>query len=321
MMKKTIRNIVIISIIAILLIALFTIQFAIMPNATIVEQYTRSEKINIPLTFSTVGYDLTTKEGYCYFGYYPQSLKESSVTVSIEPDADGYYIGSDGEKYVKVESSTPYDTGYYFNGTDSSKGSLSISTEAEYYFKVENICWRVLERTDTEALLVSNSVLFNYQFAGSSNQYGVSAIKNYLNGAFLNSAFSPSQVSHIKVSSLDNSKTTTAYPEGNTYESNNTTDRVFLLTYEDLTNTKYSYSEKADRNIFRQTCTTDYARATGTYISEVTDFYGNASYWTRSPDIARSNRVSYVNYDGIILQDGYVSFGARGVVMALWLTL
>ncbi|MDE5548145.1 MAG: InlB B-repeat-containing protein, partial [Clostridia bacterium] len=50
------------------------------------------------------GYCRHTENGtnYIYMGYYPQTIKAEDVTVSEVTDSDGYYGGSDGERYAKV---------------------------------------------------------------------------------------------------------------------------------------------------------------------------------------------------------------------------
>ncbi|MEG2450777.1 MAG: InlB B-repeat-containing protein, partial [Clostridia bacterium] len=52
------------------------------------------------------------------FGRYPQSVKEDNVTVSSAPDGDGFYLGSDGERYKKVEKATPRNDVKFMNGKE-----------------------------------------------------------------------------------------------------------------------------------------------------------------------------------------------------------
>lgn len=103
-------------------------------------------QITYDMTCSWCGYDqIYTRDGdYVLFGFYPQTEKKDSVTITETVDSRGYYLGSDGEYYAKKSSG-------WFDA---------------YYFKVEPIKWRVLEtQTDDytgqeRILLLSEKILY-----------------------------------------------------------------------------------------------------------------------------------------------------------------
>ena len=212
---------------------------------------------------------------YVYFGEYPQSevrdlglvgrLKSQQPTEGI--------VALDGKRYALAK---------------------------DRYFLFEPIKWRILKKEGHEALLVSDALLDARRFGAGSNNYAHSEVRAWLNGEFLKMAF-PSGGEHIIASTVDNSAATTQSPS-NPCACENTSDRVFLLSYQDYRNASYGFSDSASR----QCSPTDYAVAKGAYK----DINGNGYYWTRSP---RSND-SYipcawkVDCDGI-LNGTYVRYG------------
>ena len=166
-----------------------------------------------------------TREGdYIYFGEYPQTIKADNVTVGDVADEDGYYLGSDGERYAKMVAD-PYNSHFTF-----SDGSKMIGGET-YYFKVEPIRWRILSENKNGAFILADSIIENRVYdAGGSNNYMNSDIRAWLNGDFLDIAFEDLAQSLIKMTTVNNSAYSTGY-DGNIYACANTSDRVFLLSY------------------------------------------------------------------------------------------
>ena len=216
---------------------------------------------------------ITTYEGEVLggtveMGEFPQTKKADGVTLSEEPLEDGYYLGSDGERYAKLKA-TPNENLY-----DQYKYG------EEYFFKVEPILWRVASIDGGIYFLVCQSVLCARRFDDNSLNYANSELRAWLNGEFFDTAFSDEQFFTVLSTELDNSAESLKkegikedylqWIDSNPYYCENTTDKVFIRSYKEL-----SYSGGSN--------VTDYARATG-YYGENTGYSG-ARYdsWTRSP--------------------------------------
>ena len=252
--------------------------------------------------------------GYIYFGEYPQTLKADNVTVASTPDdVSGYYLGSDGERYAKV-TAAPYGSGYKFsNGT-------SVTDGTTYYFKVEPILWRVIAKSNDSAIILCDSIIANNAFDGSSNNYEESDIRVWLQDEFYEKAFDDEEIGRIMTTLVDNSVASTGYSP-NSYVCEDTEDEVFLLSYDEVTDSAYGFNDATDR----QMLTSDYSRATGAYMSTESLYYGNGWWWLRSPYDFYSLSVRYVCDYGDVSSYDYYYNGAYsadgGVVPALQIAL
>ena len=246
-----------------------------------------------------------TREGdYIYFGEYPQTIKSADVTVGDVADEDGYYLGSDGERYAKVVAD-PYGSGYTF-----SDGS-SVTDGATYYFKVEPIRWRILSEDGGSAFILADGILANKAYDASSNNYKNSDIRAWLNGEFLNAAFGEVAQSLIETTEVDNSAYSAGY-SSNQYACENTFDKVFLLSYREATDSAYGFASSSTYDTARRMTVSDYALSTGG---------ASASWWLRSPYYNLSSRARYVGSDGYASYISGVHIGNYGVVPALNITL
>ena len=199
----------------------------------------------------------------------------------------------------------PYETGYKFiNGS-------TIQSHQTYYFKVEPIKWRVLEEADGTYTLLSEYIIDKQVFYTSSdnrtignqtiyaNNYEHSTIREWLNNAFYNKAFSTPEKGSILTTLVDNSASTTE-SSTNPYFSNNTMDKVYLLSYQEAISSTYGFSTDASFSSTRRAVTTDYARAVGAYMSTSTSYYGNGYWCLRSPSDFSSSYALGVDDDGCI---------------------
>lgn len=243
-----------------------------------------------------------------YYGTYPQTVVDDSSLISslnslTSTNANGYYE-FEGEEYAEVVAH-PAETGYKFiNGS-------TIQSGQTYYFKVEPIKWRVLEEVDGTYTLLSEYIIDKQAFHTSSdnrtiggqtiyaNNYEHSTIREWLNNAFYNKAFSSPEKGSILTTLVDNSESTTESPT-NPYFSNNTMDKVYLLSYQEAISSTYGFSTDAGGSSTRRAVTTDYARAVGAYMLTSTSYYGNGHWCLRSPYSNYSNVAHFVIYDGNI---------------------
>ena len=272
-----------------------------------------------------------TREGdYIYFGEYPQTLKVDNVTVGDVADEDGYYLGSDGERYAKVVAD-PYGGSYTF-----SDGS-AVTEGNTYYFKVEPIRWRILSEGDGSAFILADGIIANHYYHHTTSSttiegetvyahnYKHSDIRAWLNGEFLNTAFGEVAQGLIETTEVDNSASSTAY-SSNQYACENTFDKVFLLSYREVVNSEYGFaSSSSTDDTARRMTVSDYARSTGAYMDIYmdisNDYFGCGFWWLRSPYHYYSDSALYVYDDGSVNLSCGVNDDRRGVVPALNITL
>ena len=260
-------------------------------------------------TYQRINQDGTPNETggeYVLFGEYPQTIKSNDVVITAETtDSRGYYLGSDGEFYSKITAHPNHPTSTFSNGEN-------VYSYTTYYFKVEPIKWRILnyDTLDTDAnkaLLFSEVALVNRRYnewyegmqnGVYANNYEYSEIRAWLNSkladgtsldyGFFKTAFSVSEKNQIDITAVDNSASTTE-TSPNMYASDTpTNDKIFLLSYEEVTNANYGFNESTERIIEA----TDYSIATGIYIH-----YGSNNvytWYTRSPSANSSTRVAGV---------------------------
>ncbi len=272
-------------------------------------------KFHSTVTSVGSGYNGTagTDGTYVYFGDWPQTIKGASVTVdethSITMGGNTYYLGNDGNYYAKMNASVYFGSNYSFHD------GTSITDGSQYYFKVEPIIWRVLNPSDSgEKILLAESILtsgipfFESTSTRTSvantiyaNNYEKSQVRAYLNGlsysnasnstvstyqnkGFLYSAFGESARGLILNRSVDNSLGS-IYPSGTTspaasdYTCDNTSDKVFLMSVNEVTTTSYGFSSGTSSGPARKRKSTDYALATGAYKNN----NGYGWWWLRSP--------------------------------------
>ena len=252
---------------------------------------------------------------YIYFGEYPQTIKADSVTVTSATDSRGYYLGSDGYYYAKVTASPyEYGSGYTFStGTTVTSGTV-------YYFKVEPIRWRILSEDGESAFILCDSIIANKEYDSSSNNYKDSDIRAWLNDTFFKTAFTELQQQIILTTTVDNSVASTCYSV-NPYACEDTEDKIFLLSYKEVTNSAYGFSSSSSTyDTARRMSTSDYSRATGVWMSIDSGYYGNGDWWLRSP----SNYSIYARYvysGGCVGDGGTVYSTIFGVVPALRIRL
>ena len=261
---------------------------------------------------------------YILFGQYSQTIKAADVSIiSTTPDTDGYYLGSDGERYAKVVAD-PYNSGYKFSDNSSVINGIT------YYFKVEPIRWRILSESDGNAFILCDSIIANHYYHHTrssttidgqtvyANNYKYSDIRAWLNDEFYNTAFGDLQQALIQTTEVDNSARNTGN-SSNPYACENTFDKVFLPSFREVITIEYGFESSASTDdTARRMLTSDFSRATGAYMST----NSNGWWWLRSPYYDYSDHARYVSdYGTAYYDDYYVSDGRYGVVPALNLML
>ena len=253
---------------------------------------------------------------YILFGEYPQTIKDDNVSVTDTKDSRGYYLGSDGFYYAKIKA-TPCASYYTFTT------GAEIDSNVVYYFKVEPIRWRILGEKNGEAIILCDSIIDKHVFDDSSNNYAESDIRAWLNSLFYDTAFSSLQKELILTTEVDNS-VKSANPCGdekyfnngvNKYACENTSDKIFLLSEEEVTNSSYGFNGYV-ADTARKMMTSDYSRAVGAMMN--TD--GIGWWWLRSPYYSGSHNARGCIDNGNV-QIISVNGPREGVVPALTIKL
>jgi len=266
-------------------------------------------------TCTECGKIVYTRDGdYLYFGEYPQTIKADSVTITSTQDSRGYYLGSDGFYYAKV-TADPNNSGYTFST------GASVTDGITYYFKVEPIRWRMLSEDGDTALILCDSIIANRRYDDSYNNYRDSEIREWLNATFYETAFSELQREIILTTTVDNSVYSTGY-SSNPYACENTNDKIFLLSYREVTNSAYGFaSDFSTYDTARRMQTSDYSRARGVCMGTSSSDYGNGYWWLRSPGINFSYCARSVSIAGTVGYNYDVNYSNLGVVPALKIRL
>lgn len=272
------------------------------------------------------------------FGSYPQSKVTDSATLKKldkEPkqwESYEYYSGTGdwrdgnmepgdymkyadiklgGEKYRAVTFSEyrPHNTGYNSSASNSRQDDNGYNTNNVYYFKYEPLKWRVLDAST--GLVVCDSVIdsqaYNnyilcsgYEYWGDSEQtyfasnWEYSSLREWLNNEFYNTAFSEMQQDRI----------------------NPTSDKITLLSYDDVLNKNYGFNPSYGANdTARQRKGTDYAKCQGLWVSAYSSYSGNSWWWLRS--YYDSRMAAKVDDEGWANFIGDVNATSEGVVPAL----
>ena len=257
-------------------------------------------------------------DGEYSFGTYPQSLKAADVEVdedeTLEAGGETYYLGDDGCWYQKLQAA-PRGRYNFSDGSPIVKGRT-------YYFKVEPVKWTRMVGSD---VIVSNDILTAHRYAELLNSYEESEIREFLNGEFLNQAFTSGQQENIAVSEVDNSAESTSDARRswngtgtNSYASDPTSDMLFLLSEAEVTSEEWGFKGCREDDDDRVRYPTDFALAMGAYRSKVED---TGWYWLRSPYYSQNDCYALaVTATGFAYNFGHVSDISGGVAPALTLS-
>lgn len=264
----------------------------------------------------------TTTWSYVYFGSYPQSevtditiisAIDSAILAGSGTTADaGTDVLVNGTKYRRISES---DTNYseYFD---------EVTNNGYRYFKWDRIKWRVLNNNGSTLFVVADGALDckDYNDVDTSITWENSTIRSWLNDSFYHTAFSSNEQNAIVAQNVVNDDNSTYGTEGG----NNTTDKVYLLSIDEVKNEIYGFcSDYGNWSASRWIQPSNYARARGTFtnIGSSTGINDNCWWWLRSPGYY-SNDAAYVNEYGYVYRSGYdVNYSDGAVLPALHINL
>ena len=241
----------------------------------------------------------------------------------------GNYCGGCAHPAPWIESSTdpaPTDP----SGNASSSPSVRVGdiiTFGTYPQTKEGndqtpIEWIVLDYDETnhKALVLSryglDRVLYYKDF--SAITWEKCTLRTWLNGEFLNKAFSAAEQSAILITPVDNSSGQ-GYCGWNTDGGNNTEDQIFLLSYAEA-NRYLNVTFDDSNNLKSRVAPTAYALAQGAYTGDSNKTEDGAAagwWWLRSPGQYQDHAV-VVYTDGSLLSSDVFNISAV-VRPAFWL--
>ena len=161
----------------------------------------------------------------------------------------------------------------------------------------EPIKWRVLSVNGNDAFLLADQNLDAKPYNEKSTDvtWATCTLRTWLNDAFLNTAFTSAEQVAIKNTTVVNDDN----PYYDTEGGENTTDKVYLLSIAEASNTAYGFNgEFRTESETREAKNTAYAKECGAWTSTSTEYEGNGYWWLRSPG-------SYSDFASNVCDTGY----------------
>lgn len=173
----------------------------------------------------------------------------------------------------------------------------------------EDIEWLILDIQDGRALVVSKHALEvkPFHFANTAVNWEGSSIRTWLNSNFIDTAFNEYEKTQIPTVTVP----ADVLPESTTEPGNDTEDRVFLLSYTEVT-TYFTSDEQ------RRCVASVYAAEEGAYVKEETN---RCWWWLRTPGFYQDTGMS-VGSTGAINEFGIGVDRDNGTIRpAMWVEL
>ena len=236
-------------------------------------------------------------EDWTSYGYYSG---EGDYGTMVQGDWMRYTdITYNGNKYrgVKFTQYRPEMTWNLKNADNSKQDDNGYSRNIAYWFVFEPIEWRVL---DSDLLLVMSESIIDaqpysnlfYSNAGAyfndllcnnyANDYATSSIRQWLNDDFYNAAFTVDEKNVVSTTNINNDGyyTSIGVPGFEVFDSIETKDKVFLLSYNEAKNSKFGFDPDCDKlDAARRAKGSSYAECQGLTVSRGTLLYGDVSCW------------------------------------------
>ncbi|MEE1010430.1 MAG: DUF6273 domain-containing protein, partial [Acutalibacteraceae bacterium] len=234
---------------------------------------------------------------------------------------------------VKFSEYRPQKTIFNCSESNSNQDDNGYYTDTAYWFVYEPLKWRVLDPNDglilcesiIDAQAFSNTYYFkssasDYRYSGFnskyctnySSDYETSSIRSWLNDDFYNIAFTDQEKERIGITTLDNRCCSPSYPR---LDSVTTDDKVFLLSYDEVQNPSYGFSNDPDQSVTRYAKATAYAKCQGVWVGNTDSaaWDGNSIWGLRTPGELSANACN-ISCSGSVSTSGATirsDFGVR----------
>ena len=256
------------------------------------------------------------------YGYYSGdgsygSMQSGDWMEYADMDING--DGANDYRAVRFSQYRPISTEGYSAADRSYQDDNGYTVNNIYYFKYEPLKWQVLE--PKTGLMLSKSIIDSQAYSNTiygcdydaysdaahtkyANNYAESSIRKWLNEDFYNTAFSSELKQNILPTTLDNSAYSTSYSK---YDSVSTTDNVFLLSYLEVQNTPYGFTDSTGSTETRKAVGTDYAKSQGLWVSS-----DKSSYWRlRSAGDMPDRAFVFYDSSGVGNEVSFIFHGIR----------
>ena len=279
-------------------------QMGMYPQSEVTDSATKTALANISCTMKSYGY-----------------MKNSNAYSHTYDIVDMTYtdISFNGNVYRKVKINE-----YRPEWTDETSSSFQYyngyTTGNTYYFKWEPIVWQVLAKESDGVYVMSKTLLDSQAYNNycEATTWETSTLRTWLNEGFYAAAFSGDEQAKIVSVTHSNESTPEDYPYDSVISGgNDTTDKLWVLSYSDIINNAYGFSmygRTADEA--RKAQGTDYAKSQGIYVDSST---GNSEWRLRTPgdDVHNAFVVDSFGYSGA----SYVNLTDDGIRPAFKLNL
>jgi hypothetical protein len=273
--------------------------------------------------------------GWTDYEYYILGKKES---YSFYKDLT---LGEQKYRAVYFTKYRPYSSKLDSTTLNSFQDDNGYLVNNIYYFKYEPIKWRVLDEDNGKKILLSNVILDSQPFQPDYYEntiiankllpnhyyintslapvgtmacsYKYSYIRNYLNDAFYNVAFTSDEKNFIMLTENANDSNSAGENSDNIFPSDTTEDYVYLASHKEIESAKYGFKPIGEQDDLRKLEYTDYAKCQGAYY----DFQGDYKWWLRSFSFyvnKYSRTAQCVTNTGKVYNYHYVDYTIMGVV-------
>lgn len=172
----------------------------------------------------------------------------------------------------------------------------------------EDIKWLVLDKKDNAVLVISKHVLEDKSFGRNDDTWETCSLRKWLNGDFINDAFTPEEQSKLQITNVSADKN----PKFDVDSGNATMDKVFLLSVAEVE--KYFISDES---------------RIADLHSAVSNEYYSDRWWLRTSGVSFDTYgKTYYRYGAVCIGNtGAVSYGGNpadninGVRPAMWISL
>ncbi len=247
--------------------------------------------------------------GLCHTGVMPSKASASTHGLSNPTIINGI---------------TTWDTIYFGNYWQEDTNGDGVADKNDVKTPIK---WRVLSIDGDDAFLLADKNLDvqKYNNEQTSVTWENSDMRKWLNNSFINNAFSFTEQTGILMTTITNAEKSQYQLEGGILPEggNDTQDKVFLLSLDDVLNVQYGFSSSMERTDIRQAVNTEYV-ANGGEI-KTTSMYNEGQmdhWWLRSPGYYYNASASFVFREGEVRNNGrYVDGDNLAVRPALHLDL